>query len=91
MHETVDSEYSTKDCKSSKINIEATMRNLKMINSFLITLKLNKCVNIQLKKPFVIRYVPDQYTTQETYDKAIIENSRTLESVPGCYKQSTDV
>ena len=42
---------------------------------------------MQLKKfLFVIRYASDQYKTQQIYDKAIIENGRTLESVPDCYK-----
>ena len=30
----------------------------------------------------VIRYVPDQYKTQEMFDKAILENGGILESVP---------
>ena len=38
------------------------------------------------KLPFVIRYVPDQYKTQQMCDKAILENGGTLESVPECYK-----
>ena len=36
--------------------------------------------------PFVIRYVLDQYKTQEMYDKAILENGGILESLPDCYK-----
>ena len=31
--------------------------------------------------PFIIRYVLDQYETQKIYDKAILENDGTLESV----------
>ena len=36
--------------------------------------------------PFVIRYVPDQYKTQQMCDKAILENGGTLKSVLDCYK-----
>ena len=38
------------------------------------------------KLPFIIRYIPDQYKTQQMCDKALLENSRTLDSVPDCYK-----
>ena len=30
--------------------------------------------NHAVKKKFLIRYVPDQYKTQQMYDKAILEN-----------------
>ena len=36
---------------------------------------------------FVIRYVPDQYKTQEMCNKAILEIG-TLQSVPDSYKKS---
>ena len=42
--------------------------------------------NAVKKSPFVRRYVPNQYKTQHMCDKAILENSRTLKSVPDCYK-----
>ena len=29
-------------------------------------------------------YVPDQYKAQEVWNKAILENGGTLESVPDC-------
>ena len=42
---------------------------------------------MQLKKlPFSTRYVPDQYKTQQTCDKAILENGGTLKSLSDCYK-----
>ena len=41
---------------------------------------------MQLKLPFVIRYVLDQQKTQQMWDKAFLENDGTLESVPDCYK-----
>ena len=41
---------------------------------------------MKLKKlPFVIRYVPDQYKTEQMFDKAILENE-SLESVPDGHK-----
>ena len=42
---------------------------------------------MQLKKlPYLLRYVPDWYKTQQMFDKAIIENGGTVKSVPDCYK-----
>ena len=41
--------------------------------------------------PFVIRYVLDQYKTQEMYDKAILENGGILEFLPDCYKNQKNV
>ena len=38
---------------------------------------------MQLKKlPFLVRYAPDKYKTQQMCDKAILENGGTLMSVP---------
>ena len=39
------------------------------------------------KFTFIIRNVPDQYETQQIYDKTILENVETLESVLDCYKK----
>ena len=33
-----------------------------------------------------MRYVPDQYKTQQMWDKEILENGGTLKFVPRCYK-----
>ena len=44
------------------------------------------CKRAVKKLPFIIRYIPDQYKTQQMCDKALLENSRTLDSVPDCYK-----
>ena len=43
-----------------------------------------KMKNVELQITF--RYVPDQYKTQQMYDKAILENEGTLTFVPDCYK-----
>ena len=51
---------------------------------FLIILEQKKkmCKYAVKKLPFLIRYVPDQYKTQQMCDKAILENGGTLKSVP---------
>ena len=53
----------------------------------MIILKLKKFSKHAVKKlPYLLRYVFDQYKTQQICDKAILENSGTLKSVPDCYK-----
>ena len=44
------------------------------------------CKHAVKKLPCVIRHVPDQYKTQQMWNKAIIENSGTSDSVPICHK-----
>ena len=44
------------------------------------------CKNAFKNLPYLIRYVPDQYKTQQMCDKAILENGGKLKSVPDCYK-----
>ena len=38
------------------------------------------------KLPYLLRYGPDWYKTQQMCKKAILENGGTLNSVPDCYK-----
>ena len=38
------------------------------------------------KLPFLLRYVLDQYKTQQMCDKTILENAGTLKYVPGCFR-----
>ena len=53
--------------------------------SFLIILKLIKiCQHAVKKLPFLTGYVPNKYKTKQICDKAILENSGKLKSVPGC-------
>ena len=67
-------------CKNKYWNSNEKSRNVK-IHSW--PPKTKKCVNMQLKKlPFVIRYVPNQYKTQQMWYKAILENGGNLGSVP---------
>ena len=45
---------------------------------------------MQLKWPFVIRFVPDQYQYKtQMCDKAVVELPGPLESVSDCYKNQT--
>ena len=44
------------------------------------------CKHEVKKLPYLLRYVPDQYKTQQMCDKADLENGGTLKSVPDCYK-----
>ena len=71
--------------KSVKISIGTVMKNPDL---FLNTLKLKKCLSVQLKNCliYLLRYVPDQYRTQQMCNAAILENYGTLKSVPDCYK-----
>ena len=38
------------------------------------------------KLPNLLQYVPNQYMTQQMSDKAILENERTVNSVPDWYR-----
>ena len=73
--------------QSSKFSIgAAATENLEMLKFIPDHLKTEKiCKHVVKKLPFVIRYVSDQYNTQQMCDKAILENGGT-ESVPDCYK-----
>lgn len=44
------------------------------------------CKHAVKKLPFVIRYVFDQYSTEQMCDKAILENGGKPQFVYGCYK-----
>ena len=77
----VDNEFSTNIYKSLKIIIGALMNNSEMLEFIYDHLKTKKvCKHAVKKMSFVTRYVPDQYKTQEMYDKAALENGGTLES-----------
>ena len=44
------------------------------------------CKHAVKKLPYLLRYVPDRYKTQQLCDKALLENGRTLKSGLDCYK-----
>ena len=68
----VDSEHSMDIYKSVKISIGTEMRNSELWKFVPDYLKIKKMRKHAVKKlPFVIRYVPDQYKTQQMYDKVI--------------------
>ena len=61
-----DSEYSINIYKSVKISIGGVIRNSQMLKFVLDHLKTKKMSKHAVKKlPSLIRYVPDQYKTQE--------------------------
>ena len=65
----VDSEYRAGDCKSS----------------FPDHLKIKSMCNYEVEKlAFVIRYVPDRYTTKKICKKAILENGGTTNVYYSC-------
>ena len=39
------------------------------------------CKHVDKKFPFLTRYLPDQYKTQQMCDKAILEDDETFKSV----------
>ena len=56
--------------KSLNINIGT---DTEMLNLFLIILKLKKmCKHAVKKLPYLLRYIPDQYNTQQMCDKSTI-------------------
>ena len=58
---------------------------LKFVPDHLKTKKM--CKHTVKKLLYVLRYVADQYKTQQTYDKAILENGGTLKSKKCVIKQ----
>ena len=81
----VDCEYSIDIYKSVKTSIGTIMRNLEMLNFFLIIWKLKKCVSIQLKN-YLCLYVPYQYKTQQMCHNTTLEKDGALKSACDCYK-----
>ena len=45
------------------------------------------CKHAVKKLPCLLRYVLDQYKTQQMSDKAVLENVGTLKSVSDCYRK----
>ena len=44
------------------------------------------CKHAVEKLPYLLRYVPSWYKSQQMCDKAILQNGGTLKSIPYCYK-----
>ena len=67
----VDNEYNMDIYKFVKISIGTVMENSEMLKLVLDHLKTKKMCKYAVKKtPFVIRYIPNQYKTQQTCDQA---------------------
>ena len=67
------------------------MKNPEMLKFVHDHFKILKLFNHAVKNlPFVIRYVPHRYTTQQMYDIATLGNGALLESVPDWYKNLCD-
>ena len=49
------------------------------------------CKHPVKKLPYLIRFVPDGYKTQQICDKAILENDGTLKSVPDRYNRKCEI
>ena len=78
--------------KSLNIDIRTVMKNLEMLKLVSDHLKTKKTHKKGVTKlPYLLKYVPAQNKTQQMCDKAILENSRTLKSVPECYKNQATV
>ena len=61
------------------------MRNVKIIPDYLKTKAMGK--HAVPKLPYLTKYIPDQYKTQQMFDKTILEKSGTGScSVPDCYQ-----
>ena len=61
------------------------MKNLEMLRSVPDHLKTNKmCKHAVKRLSFVIRYVPDQYKSQQMWDDVILENRGTLKFGRDC-------
>ena len=66
MDKIVDSEYNMEIQKSVKISIGIVMRNRDMLKFVSDHLKIQKLFKNAVKKlSFLIRYVPDQFKTQQ--------------------------
>ena len=82
----VDSECSTNFYMSVKISIWVVMKNpeiFKLIPDHLKTKTM--CKHAVGKLPFE-RYNTYQYKTQKMCNKLVLQNGRTLQSVPDCYE-----
>ena len=75
----VDSEYSTNIYKSLNISIGTVMLNPEMLKPVLDHRNTKKlCKHAVKKLPYLLRYVPDRYKTQQICNKVILENGGTF-------------
>ena len=69
--------------KSLNISIVTVIRNPEMLKFIPDHLKTKTfCKHAVKKLRYLLKYIPDQYKTQQICEKGILENGRTLSSVP---------
>ena len=69
--------------KSLNISIVTVIKNLEMLKFIPDHLKTKTvCKHAVKKLRYLLKYIPDQYKTQQICEKGILENGRTLSSVP---------
>ena len=75
----VDNVYCMDIYKSVKISIRTVIKNRKLLKIFFDHLKTRKtCKHTVEKLHYLLRYVPNQYKTQQVCDKATLKNRGTL-------------
>ena len=62
------------------ISTATVIENQEMLKFVPDHLKTKMCKQAVKKLPYLLRYVPDQYKTQQIIDKAILENCRTFKA-----------
>ena len=86
LYKMIDSKYSPTNHKNLKVSIGTIIKSSEMLRFVSDHLKIkNMCKHAVKKLPFVTRYVPDRYKTQEICDKVNLENDRTLIFLLDCY------
>ena len=69
--------------KSLNISIVTVIKNPEMLKFIPDHLKTKTvCKHAVKKLRYLLKYIPDQYKTQQICEKGILENGRTLSSVP---------
>ena len=69
--------------KSLNISIVTVIKNPEMLKFIPDHLKIKTvCKHAVKKLRYLLKYIPDQYKTQQICEKGILENGRTLSSVP---------
>ena len=73
--------------KSLHISIGTIMKNIEILKLICDILKTKtKCKHPVKNWSYLLKYVPDQYQTQQIWFEAILENGGTLVFVSDCYK-----
>ena len=69
--------------RSLNISIVTVIKNPEMLKFIPDHLKTKTvCKHAVKKLRYLLKYIPDQYKTQQICEKGILENGKTLSSVP---------